>query len=173
MTARRTTGLLPLLFAAAASAPLRGQDSVEITNLQSGPICWDSDTPVVCYGATEVTISGQQECVFNGRWIRCTWYGYSFDYVASRDSVTLQCQWASTLVQDIGDPDSLLAEGVTSGEYELLLPERSGYFINPQYANLPSVSSAETTIERLSQSCSHDGVELLSVYFDLRRPARR
>ena len=172
MQRRGVLCIVPVLLIAASSVAA-AQDSVRIHNLESGLICWDGRESHVCSMASTITVAGQDRCVFGGREIACTWYGYSFDYEAPSDTVTLQCTWSSTSSLTVGNPDSVLAEDSSGGVYELPLTGGSGHFINPQYAGLDARASLLGTTTQLRQACAYDGVGLLEVVFDLHYTRRR
>jgi len=145
------------------STPLGAQDRLSLTNVRFGLVC--GDTPRVCEETRTIRITGTSRCVYNRELRPCTWYGYSFDYDLLPGSHTLACRWSSSAPQSPGNPDSLIAQDVTEGTFDLQLPTLRGHFINPQYALLVPGTKANVVVEH--QSCSYNGRQVLAIDFTL------
>ncbi len=113
---------------------------VYITNVKSGLVCLYKfeagvgylDDAHVCFETEDIYITGQSECVFDGRAEPCTWYGYEFDYDNKSSSpVILTCKYSSHEDTVVGNPDGIWGEDISS--YEITLEPGKNHFSNPQY----------------------------------------
>jgi hypothetical protein len=154
--------LLPCLCTACATQPSQavvGADTVSITNLQYGRMCNTKDGPWLCAPGKDVDVTAADQCVYNHQVIACTWYGFSFDYVAPKPGVTLDCQVTWSEPSNVGNPEGIRARAVTSGKYQIHLEAERGKLSWPQYTN----GQSERSQEELSNSCSYKGNRLFDV----------
>src|SRR5260370_39970599 len=80
-------GLFIGLFAAITSGPALAEKTPPIiTNFKFGLICGVPGNRRVCFPTDAIQVTNESMCVFNQSPIRCTWYGFSFDYDASSDT---------------------------------------------------------------------------------------
>src|SRR5260370_12703641 len=104
MFCRGQVNLTSLLLVLAGSFPVLAQQQLTIHNLKSGLVCRvPGSTPRVCTMTPTIEVTGQDHCVYNGGGIRCTWYGYSFDYDSPKDTMILQFQWSSSVPHNVGN----------------------------------------------------------------------
>jgi hypothetical protein len=162
---RPTLGLLLVGLLAPTCVPR--EEGAQISDFTFGLICSDSlDSPHVCSKTNDIVVTGNGRCVYDRKVVPCTWYGYEFDYHLPKDSITLACRWSSSDRQNIGNPDSIVAENVRDGTYELVLKGRAGHFINPQYRAPERIAGATEVF----QVCASGGKDLFAVTYRLRFP---
>lgn len=121
-----TLALFLLLFSQA--------NALEISNFKSGLTCSDGEKPTdVCFETEDVYVTGQGNCVWNGKIKPCTWYGFSFDYKKAEPGTELVCKaiYSKNIVG--GNPKEVLNNGAMSEEFKIKLNEESGHYFNPQY----------------------------------------
>ncbi|UPT62528.1 MAG: hypothetical protein M0D54_19590 [Hyphomonadaceae bacterium JAD_PAG50586_4] len=115
-------------------------------NLRVGLACPLNSS--ICVETTEVAITGQGVCVYNGERLPCTWYGFEFDYVRAQPGDEVLCVVTSNRSADFGDPSGVSREDANQFEYELPLESEAGHFFNPQYTIFePNAPSRGTVLE--------------------------
>jgi hypothetical protein len=93
--------------------------------------------------------------------VPCTWYGFSFDYRTTAETVKLNCFWSSNEASDLGDPNGVVSRNVKQGEYEIELTGTGHHFFNPQY----SVFAPIRRDVRQDTYCSYDGKRVIEFFF--------
>jgi hypothetical protein len=163
MIRRQARIVLSLAFVFLTAGRLRAQTPPPVTNVLFGLICDSTGQgPQVCADTRAISISGRSSCVYNRVRHPCTWFGFSFDYDLSSSDTTLNCKWSSSAPQNSGNPDTVLANAVDAGSYDLDLPSHRGHFVNPQYT-LFTPGLATTTRE--TQECSYQGRVVFSLSY--------
>lgn len=125
--------------------PSAGADGAfRLLNFRSGPVCRDPDlvderrekgrppSDRICE-EKNILIRGQDGCVFDGEWKRCTWWGYEFDYENADPDQPLVCAWTRSRPTDVGNSEGIRESGVMTGTDEIELPQESGHFFGPGY----------------------------------------
>jgi len=141
-------------------------DGVAISNLKVGMVCGKLSDPEICAETNDIQVTGEGRCVFVGKVIPCTWYGYSFDYQSNGKPVKLQCNSTSSVPVNEGNPRELIKASSQYGEFELELTGDSSHFVNPLYSG--SNSSFRDAIK--TTSCSYKGKEIFSYKVTLHYP---
>src|SRR5215469_18056448 len=73
------------------ASPAAADDAVpKVTNFKFGLVCGEASNRRICFETSILQVTNESRCIFNGKIIACTWYGYSFDYDTATD-VTLDC----------------------------------------------------------------------------------
>jgi hypothetical protein len=144
--------------------------SIEIENFKSGLMCGinKDDMGWVCFEQEEIKITGQSSCVSNGQELKCTWYGYSFEYKNAKPRQKIDCKfWDSKPVREI-NLEGVVSESSKYVEHSFYLTKTEGYFVNPQYSVLNPSDS-----ERITQSvsCSSEGIDIYQYKFISVQPA--
>lgn len=163
-------GLLGAALTFAITSAHAGEP-VTITNFVAGAVCGSGKDARVCFDSQDVQITNEGRCVFNGKNIRCTWYGYSFDYTLApgKDSAELDCVAQSSEPDEVGNPTAILAKSATRVPYKITLRGAKGHFFNPQYT---AAISTDGTVSHYKQSCSYEGKELFQAELRLHYPQR-
>jgi len=150
---------------------------VEITNVKSGLMCLyqpnaEGDQkidPKVCFDTAEIKITGQGQCVFDGKQRPCTWYGFEFAYNnKTNNQITMTCHFTSNKPKVLGNPEGVLADDDTN--YEIKLEPGKGHFSNPQYTLFRYTNSVETSLN--INRCEIDGREAFEARFNITLPAK-
>ena len=114
----------------------KGVLAIEIADFKFGLVCPNAKASVgwVCHEAKDIQITGQGKCVFDGKNLPCTWYGFSFHYSDAKTGDAIQCAYTTSQPVVMGNPTGVTGKETNSGKYELTIPEGSGTFFNPQYS---------------------------------------
>jgi hypothetical protein len=136
--------------------------AIEVTNFKFGLVCPNAESDVgwVCHQVKNIPITGQGQCVFDGKRVPCTWYGFSFNYTDAHASDVFQCTHTTSQPTTYGNPSGVLSKG-TSGKYEFTVSEGEGKFFNPQYAVF-AVERKGKEIESEHTECSVNGKSAFS-----------
>jgi hypothetical protein len=161
---------LLVLLAGSGLAPVTRADDgrVVIKNLAVGLICGPEADRRVCFRTSDIQVTGEGRCQYDGRTEPCTWYGYSFDYRLPGDSVTLQCEAASSTPFSVGTAGGQVLKGVSKARFELTLGHDSSHFVNPQY--VAASHEAKGTVAEIWQTCAYAGRTLFDVMIRLHFP---
>lgn len=156
-----------MLLAQTASA-------VEITNFRSGLACTNGALEEgaagwICQPTEDILMTDQGQCIYNDETIRCTWFGFEFDYKSNTDETNLRCESETSIPTDSGNPEGILERGATSHRYELKLEGRNGHFFNPQYFGF-QVRPADASVIVVNGSCRSDDADIFRYRFNLRFP---
>lgn len=113
-------------------------DALEISNFKSGPMCGINmdDMGWVCFEDEEIHVTGQSSCWSQGEILKCTWYGFSFEYIGARKGQEIECRSTTTRPTSHVNLSSRGEEPETTRTYTFALEEKEGYFVNPQYSVL-------------------------------------
>ncbi|TQV70796.1 hypothetical protein FKG94_20950 [Exilibacterium tricleocarpae] len=153
-----------LLLAAKASA-------LEISDFKFGHMCGinKDDMGWVCFEAEKIYITGQSLCVSKNEVLKCTWYGFSFNYTGAKKGQKIRCNHTqSNPIYDI-NLDSASEKPSTIGSYTFTLEKEEGHFVNPQYSVLgTSGKSKPLKIEQKTHCISEGkkvfGYKFISIY---------
>lgn len=163
-------GLCVVLAGCTSAVSSYPVDGLTITNLKVGMVCRSNANPEICSETNDMKITGEGRCVYNGKSIPCTWYGYSFDYQLAGSSTKLQCIATSSVAVNYGNPKEELKRDAKETRYEIELTRESHHFVNPQY------SSAGSGIEgdvHSTQSCAYEGKNVFQFAITLHYPNRQ
>jgi len=150
---------------------------VDITNVKSGLMCLyqpnsEGDLkidPKVCFDTEEIKITGQGQCVFDGKKRPCTWYGFEFAYNnKTNNQITMTCHFTSNKPKVLGNPEEVLTDDDTN--YEIKLEPGKGHFSNPQYTLFRYTNSLETILN--INRCEIDSREAFEARFNITLPAK-
>lgn len=136
--------------------------AIEVTDFKFGLVCPNAESNVgwVCHEAKDIPITGQGQCIFDGKRKPCTWYGFSFNYTDARASDVFQCTLTSSKPTTLGNPAGVISKG-TSGKYEFKVPEGSGKFFNPQYSVFVIERNSKEVLQEHTE-CSVNGKSAFS-----------
>jgi hypothetical protein len=143
-------------------------DTVVISHLQYGRICGRLGPVHVCEQTSDITITDDGTCISDHHPIKCTWYGYSFDYELLAKEVSLDCMWMSDRRLDVEHPDTAPVKNLAAGHFTLDLVGRSGHFVNPLFRGADSEWNGK--IEEMRETCSYKGAQLFDIRFLFHRP---
>ena len=169
---RHLTVVIVSLGASGPASVLAG-DQVIIKNLARGLVCGATAAERhICFETDTIQVTNESTCVFSGRRIPCTWYGFSFDYDLPAETVKLQCTWSSTEQVNDGDIKAEHQVGAKQGTYELELKSTDRHFFNAQYVSASTAREKLGQVTRTRQACSYQGTKLFELSFSLRHPER-
>jgi hypothetical protein len=144
-----------------AAAPTPAEETAPvITNLRYGLICGPDDNRRICFQTNLIQVTNESGCVSNREPIRCTWYGYSFDYEAPAD-VTINCRATTDKVVPNGNPRERFPP-TQEIKYNLNLKMGVHHFIIDQYM---TGENGDLVPVRSEESCSFGGQSLLTADF--------
>lgn len=149
----------------------------QVTNLKVGDVCFfptkehatQDATGWVCHERSEVLITNNGTCNFDGTQHGCTWYGYSFDYENAGLNQELRCQVTDTKPADYGNPSGTEKKNSSIFEYNIPLDEGAGHYFNPQYSVFTTVDDSDSVVES-ETVCSANGVEAFRFTQNLHYP---
>ena len=147
--------------------------AIEIQNFKSGLMCGINKDEMgwVCFEQEEINVTGQSTCLSGEDVLKCTWYGYSFDYVDAKPGQKVSCKyWDSEPVTNV-NLEGAEEESKKYFEFSFILDKSQGHFTNPQYSVLGV--SGTNKAKKITQEvvCSSEGVELYSYKFETIYPA--
>lgn len=154
--------VMPILPASAAN-------EMAIRNLKFGLVCGSRENRHICHQGGDIAITNESICIYNKHPEQCTWYGYSFDYTAISNDITLDCRWSSDTPVALGNPHEELAKKASSMAFQLPLSKSTTHFFNPLYATATGVGGHQPA-KHETQSCSYQGKRLFQVSFTLHYP---
>ena len=147
-------------------------EDFEITDFRSGLVCHshpEYDGGWICHVTEDIYMTGTGQCVYDGRNIPCTWYGFEFSYKNAPDGMRLSCQSKWSQPGNFGNPDGEIETAVKIQSYQLELTQGNGRFYNPQYSGLSADSmTGEVIVDETS--CSYQDNEVFSLKFKLIYP---
>lgn len=143
---------------------------ITFSNVAYGLVCGIESNKRVCFQTTDIQLTGEGSCVYNGQVKSCTWYGYSFDYELSSGIVQIDCDWESSVSGELGNPEKVKAKNVSSDNYTIELNSSNHHFSNPQYSVVDPDNSKGKKIEDISESCSYHGTPIFRFTFHLHYP---
>lgn len=148
--------------------------AVQITNFRSGLACTNSKSAAnakgwICQPTSDVFVTDQGTCVYNGMTEPCTWFGYEFDYSQSKEHSTLQCTSETSRPIDSGNPSGVLAKHVSSQQFELELDGESGHFYSPQYFVF-AVTDPDDALLVAAITCRSEGSVLFQARYKVHFP---
>lgn len=139
---------------------------LELSNFRSGRVCTRPDgTQEVCEDLVDLVIDGSDRCSFDGKTVRCNWFGWEFDYEGADPAIPIQCDWERSMPADEGNRDGIRARNTTSGTSELLLPATSGHFISPGFQNHSPAAGRARAVVFVSFDCSYAGAPLFEIEY--------
>lgn len=149
-----------LLFCAHASA-------LEVTNFKSGQMCGINKNEMgwVCFEKEEIYVTGQSSCQSQGKELKCTWYGFSFDYSDAKKGQEINCEFSQSKPTYEINLTSANDTPSTTSVYTFVLAEREGAFINPQYSVLGTSGSEKPLRIVTKAECSSEGEKVFEYKF--------
>jgi hypothetical protein len=132
---------------------------ITVSNFLAGPVCGTKDHRRVCFGTQEILITNESSCIYNGKPISCTWYGYSFDYdlPVGVEKAELACKVTTNHDVDFGNPAGIVNEKAHSLDYVIALSGNRGHFFNPQYTSAADIDSVGAKSQEDEQICTYEG----------------
>ncbi|MEO1622045.1 MAG: hypothetical protein AAFU53_13570 [Cyanobacteria bacterium J06632_3] len=125
---------LLILFSCGTTLSYSPALALEIENFRFGLVCTDNESfSWLCFETEEIFVTGQGRCTWVGTEYPCTWYGYEFDYTGAEPGDLVTCVVTSNFPATTGNPREVVAENVTTSQYEFGLDVGDGSFYNPQY----------------------------------------
>jgi hypothetical protein len=111
-------------------------ERLEVSDVRFGLVCPERNPEggSVCVETTEIPITDQGVCVYDGAQHPCTWYGFEFQYANARPGDEITCVLTSNRNASYGNPGGVVQEHTNRLEYGLKLETPSGRFFNPQYS---------------------------------------
>ena len=146
--------------------------AIELSNFKSGLACTNTRLPEgdpqgwICHSTVKVFVTDQGVCKYNGEKEVCTWVGFEFDYRNAEKDQKLQCRTTSSQPSDSGNPREVVAEGVTSEDWELPLAPGAGHFFNPQYMFFNTRAPGRSDPHVQVTTCSASGKVLFESRFE-------
>jgi hypothetical protein len=145
--------------------PAVAADAPQISNFSAGAVCGPKDKQRICFRTSDIYLTDEGDCVFNGAPKKCTWYGFAFDYVVEGDApADLQCEFSSTIAYDSGNPRALFNRDQFTSAFTVHLLNGAHHFINPQYS---TGGASDGKVDRVDEACSYAGSRLFSVEFHM------
>ena len=152
--------------------------AVEIENFRAGLVCeekFETDEAEaiirwICFETETIYITGQGDCVYDGRDEKCTWYGIEFDYKNMSEDEKIWCVSNSTSPVNLGNPRGVTDENVMSSEYEMKVEPGDGREFIAGYVVSSSRENYEGTNTELTV-CSVDGHEVFRFRFTTISPS--
>ena len=147
---------------------------IEISNFKSGLACTHTRLPDgdkggwICQPTTDVLVTDQGTCVYNGQEKRCTWMGFEFDYRDAKEGQLLQGVTSTSSPVDSGNPKGIFGKDLQSESHDVPIKSGNGRFFAPQYFvfNTRKRGDPDAVIEQIT-SCSADGKMLFESKFRL------
>jgi hypothetical protein len=141
--------------------------ALEISDFKSGLMCGvnKADPGWVCFEKESIEITGQGSCLSGGKTLKCTWYGFSFDYKGNRGRKELDCEYSRSKPTYTMDYFESSDEPSSSGTYKIKLNGDSGYFVNPQFSVLNTSGSDNAIRISTSASCFSEGQKVFEYKF--------
>jgi hypothetical protein len=130
-----TRAFIAAILLTFSTACTTAEAELQINNLRTGLVC----PPVeprdgsICVETTQIPVTGEGRCVYDGQEHRCTWHGFEFEYANARPSDEISCVVTSNHDVNIGNPTGVEQEGVSRYDYPLRLQGRAGRYFHPQY----------------------------------------
>lgn len=144
---------------------------LEISDFKSGHMCGinKDDMGWVCFESEDIYVTGQSSCQSQNEVMKCTWYGFSFEYSNAKIGQEITCRYTeSQPVYEI-NLSSSSDEPRSTSSYTFTLDKSKGYFVNPQYSVLGTSGNKKelrltTTAECFSEGKSVFNYKFTSVY---------
>jgi hypothetical protein len=166
-TAKRIRSLAAALLTFVIASPAAADDAVpKVTNFKFGLVCGEPSNRRVCLETNILQVTNESRCVFNGKIIACTWYGYSFDYDTATD-VTLDCVDSADTPMANGNPKELLSSSTSRIEFKMKLKQGSHHFFIGQY--IGGEKDGKSPAHGV-EACSLNGTQLFLVDFQYQFP---
>jgi hypothetical protein len=156
----------------APAARASDEQTITISNFVAGVVCGQGSDMRVCFPTDDIQLTGEGHCVFDKQPIACTWHGMSFDYQLSSGEASISCDWTSSIPVNNGNPKASLANGVSSGHYDIPLTSDQHHYFLPQYVEVNTRVGARAighVIEN-AQTCSFQGKVLFQSKLRLHQP---
>lgn len=142
-------------------------ETLEVSNVKVGLAC-PAENPAqgsICSETTNIQITGQGTCIYDGEQHPCTWYGFEFEYANSEVGDEISCVVSTSHRANFGDPTGVSREDANRFEFSIPLEEGSGRYFNPQYTLFhPDLAGASLTNETV---CSFRSRELFRYRLEL------
>lgn len=156
-------------FLAASPAPAQVEapeapPALEVRRLRSGPVCEAGSAEVgrapsdrICPGR-DVHVRGLDTCVFDGEEVRCTWWGFEFDYANADPGEPLTCVWTRSRSIDEGNWEDVRKRGVAADTVQFAFESESGHLFFPGFDTLPDAGfTAPWLTVDMEYDCAHRG----------------
>lgn len=168
-------------FSFGACAAQVEQVDVKISNFKFGLACsgeLSSDNRSrpshICHESKDVFVTGQGQCLAEGDWVPCTWYGFEFDYLAASAQTRIECVVSYRNPQNFVNVEESVAEDTRTFTYSIELAGKRGRHFQAQYSifsyRRPEVVAAESrTVCRYNELVLFEFDDI--VHFPARTPS--
>lgn len=140
---------------------------LDISDFKSGHMCGinKDDMGWVCFESEDIYVTGQSSCQSQSEVVKCTWYGFSFEYSNAKVGQEITCHYTkSKPVYDVSLSSSS-DEPSSASSYTFKLAESEGYFVNPQYSVLVTSDNNQELRLTTTAECFSEGKSLFSYKF--------
>ncbi len=140
---------------------------LEISDFKSGLMCGinKDDMGWVCFESEDIYVTGQSSCQSQSEIMKCTWYGFSFDYSNAKVGQEITCHYTRSEPASQINLQSQSDHTRSSGSFTFTLDKSKGYFVNPQYSVLQTSGNRNEFRLTTATECFSEGKPVFNYKF--------